>query len=549
MKLRNYLLAGFMAVVLVLVIVAGLVVWQTNNAKDARQDNDEKFALREDLKEFNLNLYTMYQMGLEYLITTNVSMVSALEVERDNYYALSDDITTRLAYDSTLQTEMTRIKNQMGTVEASFQGYTVIIQNEMNKSIALMTASGTMSYLRGMMAAGYFENPQFSSEMSTYVVVGTATTTPRIALQQLGYAENACIWQARDAKSLADLKAATGLVKGAVAATSLPAEVKGAVDQMMTQYEANVPAIEPYISETAQEHLNSVQVEYALKIAGLKYTTLRGSYIDNPAFMGMFYQNLVYTSNSVSYNKSLDQLFFELNSNEMVVLATDMMMTTYGQKSDHYANLTATVFECKAWVDASGLNAANKTVLKSIFDTYLSYMQTLKVNQQAIAMWYVQINSQTATMIHQMDAILNDVIVGAGPSDARGLDFIMDSLQEDIDESNKTIDDAEQMINITFIVGMVVAIAVSIMLGLIITTSITKPIGEMSDYADRISKGEFDAQIGGKKNIEEVETLSNAFSRMANSYIMSMKMLEEKDGGTGAEKTKGKLAKKGAKKT
>lgn len=548
MKLRNYLLAGFMAVVLVLVIVAGLVVWQTNNSKDARQDNDEKFALREDLKEFNLNLYTMYQMGLEYLITTNVSMVSALEVERDNYYALSDDITVRLAYDSTLQTEMTRIKNQMGTVEASFAGYTAIIQEQINQTTALMTASGTMSYLRGMMAAGYFENPQFSTEMSAYVTVGSATTTPRIALQQLGYAENACIWQARDAKSMADLKAAVGLVKGAVAAAGLPLEVSGAIGQMMTQYEANIPAIEPYISETSQIHLNSVQVEYALKVAGLKYTTLRGSYIDNPAFKGMFYQNLVYTSGGPSYNKSMDQLFFELNSNEMQVLAKDMIMTTYGQYSDHYANLTATVLECKAWIDASGLNAANKTALKGIFDTYLSYMQTLKVNQQAIAQWYVQVNTQTATMIHQMDAILNDVIVGAGPSDTRGLDFIMDSLQEDIDESNDKIDAAEQAINMTFIIGMVAAIAVSIILGLVITASITKPIGEMSDYADRISKGDFDAKIGGKKKIEEVETLSNAFSRMANSYIMSMKMLEEK-GGEGAEKPKGKPAKKGAKKT
>ena len=59
---------------------------------------------------------------------------------------------------------------------------------------------------------------------------------------------------------------------------------------------------------------------------------------------------------------------------------------------------------------------------------------------------------------------------------------------------------------------------------------ILREVEQFTKVIDEISKGDLEAQVPKIKSDKKLNKLSDSFSRMYNSYVVSIKMLEEKNG-------------------
>jgi two-component system, sensor histidine kinase YesM len=104
--------------------------------------------------------------------------------------------------------------------------------------------------------------------------------------------------------------------------------------------------------------------------------------------------------------------------------------------------------------------------------------------------------------------------------------LIYNKLQEGSIKYNKI---SKNMIFISFlnILLILTSVTVNIVLAIIYTYRITRPISELSDTAERISKGDFDIEPIRIKTDDEVNILANAFNKMVTNiknYIDEIKM-------------------------
>ncbi|MCP2241132.1 sensor histidine kinase YesM [Thermoanaerobacterium thermosaccharolyticum] len=104
--------------------------------------------------------------------------------------------------------------------------------------------------------------------------------------------------------------------------------------------------------------------------------------------------------------------------------------------------------------------------------------------------------------------------------------LIYNKLQEGSIKYNKI---SKNMIFISFlnILLILTSVIVNIVLAIIYTYRITRPISELSDTAERISKGDFDIEPIRIKTDDEVNILADAFNKMVTNiknYIDEIKM-------------------------
>jgi protein-histidine pros-kinase len=72
----------------------------------------------------------------------------------------------------------------------------------------------------------------------------------------------------------------------------------------------------------------------------------------------------------------------------------------------------------------------------------------------------------------------------------------------------------------------VVFIAIGIVLNLMLWALVIRPIGKLSQFADRVSLGELDIPEFKRRSSDEIGTLSRSIARMRTSMVQAMKMLE-----------------------
>jgi len=87
------------------------------------------------------------------------------------------------------------------------------------------------------------------------------------------------------------------------------------------------------------------------------------------------------------------------------------------------------------------------------------------------------------------------------------------------------------MNKIVIIIGSMLAIILSIGLGLFVSRKITKPISELSNTVDEVSRGNFDVEVKTQTGIKEISILADSLNRI----MTTMKYAISKTGATKEE--------------
>lgn len=128
----------------------------------------------------------------------------------------------------------------------------------------------------------------------------------------------------------------------------------------------------------------------------------------------------------------------------------------------------------------------------------------------------------------RLENLIFDIMESDGPDDDEGLDYISLTLKADVDEANEKAKYAQTRMNYFTVGGLSAAIFLSVVLGIFITIIITKPIKDLTKMANRLSRGETDVDADTiKTSVQELAVLRDSFGRMANSYLVSMEMIQQ----------------------
>ena len=71
-----------------------------------------------------------------------------------------------------------------------------------------------------------------------------------------------------------------------------------------------------------------------------------------------------------------------------------------------------------------------------------------------------------------------------------------------------------------------VLIIIGIVLNLMLWAMVIRPIGKLSNFADRVSLGELEIPEFQRKSSDEIGMLSRSIARMRTSMVQAMKMLD-----------------------
>jgi protein-histidine pros-kinase len=72
----------------------------------------------------------------------------------------------------------------------------------------------------------------------------------------------------------------------------------------------------------------------------------------------------------------------------------------------------------------------------------------------------------------------------------------------------------------------VVFVVIGLVLNLMLWALVIRPIGKLSQFADRVSLGELEIPEFQRKSRDEIGVLARSIARMRTSMVQAMKMLE-----------------------
>ena len=88
------------------------------------------------------------------------------------------------------------------------------------------------------------------------------------------------------------------------------------------------------------------------------------------------------------------------------------------------------------------------------------------------------------------------------------------------------LDRANQAFQVFMTSISVVFVSIGVVLNLMLWALVIRPIGKLSQFADRVSLGELDIPELKRKSRDEIGVLSRSIARMRTSMVQAMKMLE-----------------------
>jgi len=123
--------------------------------------------------------------------------------------------------------------------------------------------------------------------------------------------------------------------------------------------------------------------------------------------------------------------------------------------------------------------------------------------------------------------LADTVVIGTGPNDEDGLDYVIASISEEIEESKEyaeaSLDSAK---SISLIAGIVATI-LALVMGITVSRSITNPIHKLTASADKISEGDLDTPIPEINTKDEIQNLAQAMAIFSETVNGSLKVLKE----------------------
>jgi methyl-accepting chemotaxis protein len=121
-----------------------------------------------------------------------------------------------------------------------------------------------------------------------------------------------------------------------------------------------------------------------------------------------------------------------------------------------------------------------------------------------------------STTINDLDALLEECMVGNGSEDKEGFDYFITSLEADSEESKAKADDIGNTTAIIVMSAVIIAFFAAIVMGIVISRSISKPVVGMTEAARKIREGNLDVSVDDKGS-DEIAELGKAFNQMVLS--------------------------------
>ncbi len=129
-------------------------------------------------------------------------------------------------------------------------------------------------------------------------------------------------------------------------------------------------------------------------------------------------------------------------------------------------------------------------------------------------------------LIDALDSQLSLIMVGESSDDAFGFDFVDQQLMEEINIANNEALADQELMSIVNLVGIVIAIASSVMLGGVIAKSISVPIHKITVASGKVKEGDLSVSVEEAGNTE-IRELARSFNHMTASLRREISRREE----------------------
>lgn len=129
-------------------------------------------------------------------------------------------------------------------------------------------------------------------------------------------------------------------------------------------------------------------------------------------------------------------------------------------------------------------------------------------------------------LIDGLDSQLAIIISGNGSDDTSGFDYIDQALIDEIDIANTDAQNAQELMNLVNLAGIVIATLTSVVLGGIIANSISSPIKTITAASSKVREGDLDVSVKETGN-HEIKELANSFNHMTLSLRQEIARREE----------------------
>lgn len=125
-----------------------------------------------------------------------------------------------------------------------------------------------------------------------------------------------------------------------------------------------------------------------------------------------------------------------------------------------------------------------------------------------------------SSSINDLDVLLEECMVGEGPNDEEGFDYITASIGEEVGKSKDEATQARGLATTITIAGVVIALVIAVLLGVVTSRTISKPVLGMTDAAKKVKKGDLNVSVDPKGS-DEIAELAKAFNQM----VMSVRLI------------------------
>lgn len=162
--------------------------------------------------------------------------------------------------------------------------------------------------------------------------------------------------------------------------------------------------------------------------------------------------------------------------------------------------------------DAEILKTAGKNVILLDSQGHVIYDNGINYNLESEPVEYFsKLTEDNGSLVEPDSDFITSYAKSIGYKDFRGLDWAVIVVQDQSSIVNE-FEELRTSIFITLLFGLIA----SIVIGVLGSYSITKPLAQMAHLARRLAKGEFDVKLQ-KSRINEINVMANSFNKMGES--------------------------------
>lgn len=225
-------------------------------------------------------------------------------------------------------------------------------------------------------------------------------------------------------------------------------------------------------------------------------------------FMGKLSTSISNTNEYIEQQSLASDLRHNLSGLAMSV--DEYVASGDGAYVDEFNSLSTTIDEDFGKIEDMRLAAVERSIIRDLKDSYGG------LKRLGAAVFQIK-NPMSAPEAAALTEQMSEKY--AAPVD-RKVNVLFDSIREKRLQADKVASDSMSMMYLAIILSSICAAGISVVIAISLARSISRPLGEMSEAAQKISKGELDAAVDVKSD-DEVGALAKSFHEMS-AYLNDM---------------------------